>query len=133
MQEAEGEMMKAKTTKEISEEYNHKAPDSLLCGGELWVSLDELRKELVHLFLFRKDCSKVCWTDFLDELFSSPSPLVACKKPLTKAKEGRAKERLIPKKLGDGAIPSSLALPLCSINNSQHSCCLEIKKKRKVK
>ena len=117
--------MKAKTKGELYEEVladfrskNYKGTDL----SSKWVSLDELRKELVHLFLFRKDCSKVCWTDFLDELFSSPSPLVACKKPLTKAKEGRAKDENSGS-LNNRCNDKSLALPLKSVKSNWKPFC----------
>jgi len=41
-------MVEAKTTLEIVEDYNHKAPDSLLCGDELWFRKDERDKEEVE-------------------------------------------------------------------------------------
>jgi hypothetical protein len=37
-------MVEAKTTREISEDYNHKAPDSLLNGNEVWFRKDEIIK-----------------------------------------------------------------------------------------
>ena len=96
-----------------------------LCAKPLikceWVSLEELRKELVHLFLFRKDCSKVCWTDFLDELFSSPqaSPLHAS---VMENKEGRAKDENSGS-LNNRCNDKSLALPLKSVKSNWKPFC----------
>jgi len=42
-------MVEAKTTREISEDYNHKAPDSLLNGNEVWFRKDEVVKRLYNV------------------------------------------------------------------------------------
>ena len=95
--------------------------NGLICDGKFipkeWVSLDE-HNELADFTmmlwteLFASDCPKERFkelTDRLGEFFPSPSPLVACKKPLTKAKEGRAKRGFVKevKPISD----ASLALP----------------------
>jgi len=48
-------MITKKTTKEISEDYNHKAPDSLLNGNEVWFRKDEIQKRLEEIYIACND------------------------------------------------------------------------------
>lgn len=52
-----------KTTKEISDDYNHKAPDSLLDGDELWFSVDSIKRtkeEAINMLNITKGSKEYC-------------------------------------------------------------------------
>jgi hypothetical protein len=133
-----------KSSKEISDIYSQDAIN------RKWVSLDELQKvfdeqrELVKRLEKEKQLTwqqaDACLSQLIvleQEFFPSPSPLVACKKPLTKVREGRAEVSRASKicsatkvDAGKSQDKSASALPDCSIKNSQHSCCLKVKKRK---
>jgi hypothetical protein len=72
-------MVKSKTTEDIVYETLFSKKYSRKEAAVIWFRKDEIRKKLIHLFLFRKDCKNVCWTEFLDELFND-CPLAPEKK-----------------------------------------------------
>lgn len=151
-------MVATKTTKEIIEDVPLEICEMVEYAKKEWVSLDELREVINKLRDYHNfSYYRAKYNDALDDIekrffgtrpagldhstsLNAPEISNTEVSGLAKSKEGLSKEvrsgdkRKVECSLPEGSpSTSSLASHNCSIKNSQHECCLMIKKIKKMK